>query len=52
MSLNNSALKEGMKNNGNTGTLPIVNQNNITNNQRNVTVTSPPLQELNPRMRR
>jgi hypothetical protein len=31
---------------------PIVNQNNITNRQRNITISSPPLEELNPRMRR
>jgi flagellum-specific peptidoglycan hydrolase FlgJ len=29
----------------------MVNQNNITNRQRNVTISSPPLEELNPRMR-
>ena len=28
----------------------MVNQNNITNRQRNVNVNSAPLQELNPRM--
>jgi hypothetical protein len=35
---------------GTAGGSPIVNQNNITNRQKNVTVNSPPLQELNPRM--
>ncbi len=47
----NSSLKQEMKNNGNAGTSPIVNQNNITNRQRNITISSPPLEELNPRMR-
>jgi chemotaxis protein histidine kinase CheA len=36
---------------GSTGASPIVNQNNITNRQRNITISSPPLEELNPRMR-
>ena len=48
----NIELKNDMKGGGTTGAAPIVNQNNITNNQRNVTVDSPPLQELNPRLRR
>jgi hypothetical protein len=46
----NTDLKQEMKNNGGTGPSPIVNQNNITNKQKNVTVNSAPLQELNPRI--
>jgi len=48
----NADLKQEMKNNGGTAPSPIVNQNNITNKQKNVTVNSAPLQELNPRIGR
>ena len=49
LSKENANMKKDMSQ-GTAGGSPIVNQNNITNRQRNVTVNSPPLQELNPRM--
>jgi hypothetical protein len=37
---------------GSGATVGIVSQNNITNIQKNTTITSPKIEELNPRMRR
>jgi GH24 family phage-related lysozyme (muramidase) len=51
LSKENVDMKKDMTSSG-AVVAPIVNQNNITNKQRTVTVTSSPIEELNPRMRR
>jgi outer membrane biosynthesis protein TonB len=52
MSVENADMKKQAANQPGPTISPIVNQNNITNRQRNITISSPPLEELNPRMRR
>ena len=45
-------LKSELKNTQSVGSIAAVTQNNIINKQTNTTVTSPQIEELNPRMRR
>lgn len=52
-SVENADIKKQLNQSGGApvGASPIVNQNNITNRQKNITISSPPLEELNPRIR-
>jgi predicted chitinase len=52
LSTENADMKKEAANQPGPTISPIVNQNNITNRQRNITISSPPIEELNPRMRR
>jgi flagellum-specific peptidoglycan hydrolase FlgJ len=52
LSNENADMKKGMAGNSSGSGGGFINQNNIINKQTNTTVTSPQIEELNPRMRR